>query len=98
MRREHLSYRTFAVVDNVNGKDVVFSTPAKIAAAVPSVSFIFTGQGAQWPTMGATLLSEYPSAMHDIQAMEKALSALGQDLAPDWALSGTQSPQMNMYR
>ncbi|KAI8626510.1 hypothetical protein F5Y19DRAFT_466325 [Xylariaceae sp. FL1651] len=87
MRREHLSYRAFAVVDDTNGKDVVFSTPVKTATTVPSVSFIFTGQGAQWPTMGATLLLEYPSATHDLRAMEKALSALGQGLAPDWSLS-----------
>lgn len=48
--------------------------------------------------MGSTLLSEHPTAMHDLQRMEKALSALGQDLAPTWTLSGMQSPQViNIY-
>ncbi|KAI1828708.1 hypothetical protein F4861DRAFT_535124 [Xylaria intraflava] len=87
MRREHLSYRTFATVNSANSKDVVFSPPVKTSTATSSIAFIFTGQGAQWPTMGAALLSEYPTAKHDIRAMEDALSALGQDLAPSWTLS-----------
>lgn len=87
-RREHLSYRSFAVVDNENVKDVTFSAPVKTPAAVPSIAFIFTGQGAQWPAMGATLLADYQSAGRDLQIMEKALSGLDQELAPSWSLSG----------
>ncbi|KAJ2980610.1 hypothetical protein NUW58_g6899 [Xylaria curta] len=87
MRREHLPYRTFAVVDSENYKDFVFSSPVKTNAIASSVAFIFTGQGAQWPTMGAALLSEYPAALDDLQIMEKTLSTLGQDLAPSWRLS-----------
>ncbi|KAI0474816.1 phenolpthiocerol synthesis polyketide synthase ppsA [Xylaria cf. heliscus] len=88
IRREHLSCRSFAAVDGTNTKDVTFSIPVKTPTFTPSVAFIFTGQGAQWPTMGAALLSEYPAAMHDIEVMQKALSTLGQDLAPNWSLSG----------
>ncbi|KAI0406775.1 acyl transferase domain-containing protein, partial [Xylaria palmicola] len=87
MRREHLSYRAFAVTDSSNDEDVVFSTPVKASGATPSIAFIFTGQGAQWPTMGATLLSEYPVAMDSLQVMENALSTLGEDIAPNWSLS-----------
>ncbi|KAI1125318.1 acyl transferase domain-containing protein [Nemania abortiva] len=88
MRREHLPYRAFAVVDSANAKDVVFSTPVRATAKATSKPvFIFTGQGAQWPTMGATLLSEYPMAMHDLQVMEQTLLTLGEDLAPSWSLS-----------
>ncbi|KAH8166023.1 hypothetical protein CIB48_g2204 [Xylaria polymorpha] len=87
IRREHLSYRSFAAIDGANDKDVVFSVPVKTPTFTPSVAFIFTGQGAQWPTMGAALLSEYPAAMDDIEVMQKALSTLGQGLAPNWSLS-----------
>ncbi|KAI1074258.1 hypothetical protein F5B20DRAFT_596550 [Whalleya microplaca] len=87
LRREHLSCRTFAVINKTDAKDVAFSAPVKTKAVVPSVAFIFTGQGAQWPTMGLTLLSEYPAVIHDLHLMEKALSTLGQDLAPSWTLS-----------
>ncbi|KAI0426766.1 acyl transferase domain-containing protein [Xylaria sp. FL1042] len=87
MRREHLSYRTFAVVDSVDAKDIAFSGPVKVTAAVPSIIFIFTGQGAQWPTMGSALLSDYPAVINDLRAMEVALSMLGPDVAPEWTLS-----------
>ncbi|KAI2635455.1 acyl transferase domain-containing protein [Xylaria nigripes] len=87
MRREHLSCRAFAIVDSSNSKDVVFSEPVKTSTVTSSIAFIFTGQGAQWPTMGAALLSEYPSAMQDLQDMEETLSTLGQGLAPNWNLS-----------
>lgn len=88
IRREHLPYRTFAVVGGVNATDIVFSTPVKAAGVASGVVFIFTGQGAQWPTMGATLLSEYPRVMDDLQLMEQALSTLGQEFSPSWSLSG----------
>ncbi|KAI0877791.1 hypothetical protein GGS24DRAFT_487640 [Hypoxylon argillaceum] len=87
LRREHLPYRTFAVVSSTNDKDISFSTPVKSNSVPSSLVFIFTGQGAQWPTMGAALVSEYPLAMHSLQLMEQALSALDQELAPSWSLS-----------
>ncbi|KAI1814008.1 hypothetical protein GGS20DRAFT_550526 [Poronia punctata] len=87
VRREHLSYRAFAVANSKNVQDVSFSVPLKASTAMPSLSFVFTGQGAQWPTMGAVLLSEYKSANRDLQMMDDALSALGQELAPSWRIS-----------
>lgn len=97
IRREHLSYRSFAAIDGANDKDVVFSVPVKTPTFTPSVAFIFTGQGAQWPTMGAALLSEYPAAMDDIEVMQKALSTLGQGLAPNWSLSGMWRCHLRTY-
>jgi acyl transferase domain-containing protein len=88
MRREHLSYRSFAIVNNDNMKDLAFSAPVKTLAGVPSIAFIFTGQGAQWPAMGAMLLADYQSARRDLQIMEKSLSCLDQELVPGWSLSG----------
>ncbi|KAM7215616.1 hypothetical protein V8F06_009003 [Rhypophila decipiens] len=94
MRRQYLAYRSFAIGEVKNqtsggdgGGHVEFSAPVKAAAVAPSVAFVFTGQGAQWPEMGATLLQEYPSALQQIQLMEMSLSSLGPDLAPDWTLS-----------
>ncbi|KAI1211603.1 uncharacterized protein F4807DRAFT_473071 [Annulohypoxylon truncatum] len=86
LRREHLSHRCFAVSNEANLKDLAFSAPVKVPAAVPNVIFVFTGQGAQWPTMGSMLLSEHPTAINDIQIMQNALSTLSQDLAPSWTL------------
>ncbi|KXX72797.1 Lovastatin diketide synthase LovF, partial [Madurella mycetomatis] len=92
LRREHFPYRTFAIGDMKDASPVEFSVPAKAPAAPPSVAFVFTGQGAQWPTMGAKLLSEHPSALQQLQLMEMSLSSLGPDLAPNWTLSGKQTP------
>lgn len=88
LRREHLAYRTYAVVNGGDLQDIKFSTPVKSSAVASNISFVFTGQGAQWPTMGSALLSEYPAARDDLTIMEKSLSELGQDLAPTWTLSG----------
>jgi acyl transferase domain-containing protein len=87
MRREYLPYRTFAVTNTKDNSALEFSPPVKTGPAIPSILFVFTGQGAQWPTMGSKLLSEYPKAMHDIRLMELALSTLGDGLSPSWSLS-----------
>ncbi|KAK3688033.1 hypothetical protein B0T22DRAFT_425418 [Podospora appendiculata] len=88
VRREHLPYRTFAVANRTTTEKLDFSTPIKVPLVAPEAVFVFTGQGAQWATMGADLLSEYPSAVHDLALMDETLSALGPDLAPDWSLAG----------
>lgn len=92
MRREHFQYRSFAIGDVKDASPVEFSSPVKVPAVPPTVAFVFTGQGAQWPTMGAKLLSEHPSALEQLRLMEMSLAALGPDLAPNWTLSGEQKP------
>lgn len=52
-RREHLIYRTFAVTNNLSDLE---SAPVELAGPVPQLVYIFTGQGAQWPQMGRSLL------------------------------------------
>ncbi|KAK3324348.1 hypothetical protein B0T19DRAFT_464372 [Cercophora scortea] len=88
MRREHLPYRTFAVANGTTTDKLDFSPPTKVPLVTPEVVFVFTGQGAQWATMGADLILEYPSVVHDLALMDETLSALGPDLAPDWSLAG----------
>lgn len=48
------------------------------------VGFVFTGQGAQWPRMGATLLVHSARFRASIRTMDQALRALPD--APDWTL------------
>lgn len=85
-RREHGPYRAFAVADGVSAAS--FCAPAKGSAVPPDIVFVFTGQGAQWPAMGAKLLSEYPSAAQDLAVMDEALASLGPEYAPTWKLAG----------
>ncbi|KAK2596464.1 hypothetical protein N8I77_013354 [Diaporthe amygdali] len=87
VRREHLTWRTFAVAD---GSQVPqFLPPSKLANSrtAPDITFVFTGQGAQWATMGSKLLSAYPTAKDDVALMDKALSKLEPGVAPSWTIA-----------
>lgn len=85
-RREHRPWRAFAVADGTS--TLTFSSPSRAPTAKPEVVLVFTGQGAQWPSMGAKLLSDFPSVAHDLGLMDSALSMLGTELAPTWNLAG----------
>lgn len=49
------------------------------------IAFIFTGQGAQNPKMGAELMLAFPSYMDTIRRLDRALQSLGED-APEWSI------------
>ncbi|KAF1993364.1 hypothetical protein P154DRAFT_450422 [Amniculicola lignicola CBS 123094] len=51
----------------------------------PSILGVFTGQGAQWPSMGRNLILHSPLFRQSIARCEDALMALGKD-APSWSL------------
>lgn len=50
----------------------------------PTVGFVFTGQGAQWPRMGAELMAYYPSFLRTIRALDMVLGDL--EGPPDWTI------------
>ena len=50
----------------------------------PAVLGIFTGQGAQWPTMGRELMRTSPTFEKSIESLERSLGALPD--APTWSL------------
>ena len=87
-RREHLPYRSFAVTDGLTPQ--VFSAPSKAPKVPPDVVFVFTGQGAQWATMGTSLMSNFSAALHDFEVMDKALSRLPEP--PAWSIRGEICP------
>ena len=91
-RREHLAHRAFAVVQP--------STPALEETAftsfnttAPNVTFVFTGQGAQWPGMGKGLLNNFPKFKQAIKAMDEALQQLHD--YPSWLLYGKATISLN---
>jgi acyl transferase domain-containing protein len=55
----------------------------------PKISFVFTGQGAQWHAMGRELMKGYPIFASAIEAADKCLKSLG----ASWSLLGTKSPR-----
>lgn len=53
---------------------------------VPGILGVFTGQGAQWPTMGSALIHSSPLFRQTIQACEATLQALPPSDIPNWSL------------
>ncbi|KAL2816713.1 beta-ketoacyl synthase [Aspergillus granulosus] len=77
--RTHHPWRTFALAQHATpGKDVVesWSTPVRFIAG-PTVGLVFTGQGAQWQTMGRELLARYPVYQQSISEASAYLRTLG---------------------
>ena len=73
--REHKSHRAYCVTDD--GKPpLTVSRPIKVSKNIPELAFVFTGQGAQWPQMGAELLAEFSVVRESFERMEHALSTL----------------------
>lgn len=95
-RRSHLWHRAFVTMrgsssyvaknDTVECRVTDFTT-AKRQARPPSVGFVFTGQGAQWPQMGRDLLHGYPSMTRAIlQELDMVLKGLTVCDPPRWSL------------
>lgn len=81
-RREHLGHRAFAIIDP-DGKASDFEK----ARDMPSgITFVFTGQGAQWAGMAKELMSTSPSFLNSIRSLDQQLSSLKNP--PSWTLEG----------
>ncbi|KAJ5520916.1 Acyl transferase/acyl hydrolase/lysophospholipase [Penicillium fimorum] len=94
-RRSHLSHRAFAVVQP--SVPIVDHTAFSIFnTSSPNVTFVFTGQGAQWPGMGLRLLSNFPSFKEDIKTMDEALQQLPD--GPNWILYDELSQESSISR
>lgn len=52
----------------------------------PRVLGVFTGQGAQWASMGRRLLEESAFASSTVDAMEQSLASLPKEDRPSWSL------------
>jgi acyl transferase domain-containing protein len=73
-RREHLMHRAFCITDGKHRPEV--SRLAKVSRDNPQLVFVFTGQGAQWPRMGAELLNDFPVVRESFAKMEYTLANL----------------------
>ncbi|KAI1264396.1 hypothetical protein F5Y18DRAFT_390351 [Xylariaceae sp. FL1019] len=88
-RRSLLQYRSFVV--STEERDCVLPQEAPKAVKFPStavanIGFIFTGQGAQWPKMGASLMEEYPSCLATIRRLDRYLDLLDQHPDRLWTI------------
>jgi acyl transferase domain-containing protein len=78
-RRQHFSNRSFSVVTGTEAS--TFSPPSKLKRC-PTITFVFTGQGAQWGGMAKELMEDYPTFDRDIAALNDVLQSLPD--APSW--------------
>ncbi|OQE82653.1 hypothetical protein PENNAL_c0035G03199 [Penicillium nalgiovense] len=82
-RREHLKYRSFAVVEGQGS--IPFSGIEESFPPSPSFAFVFTGQGAQWTGMANDLLFFSESFRNSINKLDKALQCLPDP--PKWKIA-----------
>ncbi|KAJ5965134.1 uncharacterized protein N7479_005010 [Penicillium vulpinum] len=80
-KREHLSHRAFSVKSPLG--QLTTSAPAK-AGEAPNIVMVFTGQGAQWPQMGGSMIHNtvYPAFKKSIQDLDSHLQTLTHP--PEW--------------
>ncbi|KAF3759881.1 hypothetical protein M406DRAFT_269792 [Cryphonectria parasitica EP155] len=76
----------------------VLGVRARPGAARPGVLGVFTGQGAQWPAMGAQLIRSSAFARGRVQDLEDALATLPPADRPAWRLSEEMLAQGNASR
>lgn len=81
VRREHLLYRNFCVA---KGSVIYDLSPTSKFRAAPHITFVFTGQGAQWAGMGKELIEDFPSFDNDIREMSDIIERLPHP--PSWNL------------
>ncbi|KAG5806456.1 hypothetical protein H9Q71_008972 [Fusarium xylarioides] len=96
-RRSTLAYRvaitasstedTYAQLDAIeNGEQASTVGVRQVSKASPKIMGVFTGQGAQWPRMGAKLIEESAFASKRLSELDEALSSLPKDDRPSWTL------------
>ncbi|GFF24565.1 lovastatin diketide synthase LovF [Aspergillus lentulus] len=82
LKREHMVHRAFAISDS-NGQVSSFE---RLKSGCPQVTFVFTGQGAQWPGMGRELFLESERFRQDIKMLDRVLQSL--ESPPKWTIEG----------
>lgn len=92
-RRSRLQSRAFAIASHLTLGSVFSNVATSFAFGehnknkkmpVPVVGFIFTGQGSQWPRMGAELIEYSPDFRRSIRALDDALDELCD--GPEWSI------------
>lgn len=96
-RRSTLAFRTVITgntatdvansIDNALGAESEDRLNARYTTVdAPKILGVFTGQGAQWPRMGAKLLEEVPFASRRLAELDGILASLPETYRPNWTL------------
>ncbi|KAJ4861724.1 AMP-binding enzyme domain-containing protein [Trichoderma breve] len=82
LRREAFNHRAFSLL-GVDGECLSTANPAKCPAEPPSITMVFSGQGAQWAGMGKELF-QLDGFRDDIKNMDNILRQL--KTPPSWTI------------
>jgi acyl transferase domain-containing protein len=84
-RRDHKTHRTYAVLEDTTS---LKTAVPEVIKSSPSVGWIFPGQGAQWPKMGAGLIDSNGIFQDTIRKLDRYLLTLPNP--PGWVIEGEQ--------
>jgi acyl transferase domain-containing protein len=93
LRREHLSYRSFVIGDST-GIKLPDQLSVSKSNSSRSITYVFTGQGAQWVGMGRDLLKTYDDFAQHIQRMDRVLQLL--QCPPQWTIERRSFKQLEV--
>ena len=82
-KRSVLTHRGFAVVSTSSGP-FELSGVSKASPTASDLVFTFTGQGAQWATMGKELFTTQPVFRESVRALDAVLASLPNP--PPWTM------------
>lgn len=83
-RREKKSYRAYAIATQFS--PIQLSSMEFVKSPTPRIVFVFTGQGAQWTRMGASLIDTNSTFRETIRQLDKFLLTLPDP--PKWNIEG----------
>ena len=88
VRREPLPHRTYAVVPHSTLTEPLKVVPAeRVGASKAQLVYVFTGQGAQWASMGAGLIQRSGLFQTTIKRLDRVLESCNPPAT--WSLAGT---------
>jgi len=97
VRREPLPYRAYSIVSTSSiSQPFKVSTFGRSSGQQHQLVYVFTGQGAQWARMGASLFEGNLIFQRTIQGLELELSKCKP--APSWSLTGKSSLTMHALK
>ncbi|POS74346.1 polyketide synthase-5 [Diaporthe helianthi] len=102
VRRSLFHQRAFVIANTTMEACALTKEPPSAvkvpATASPTVGFVLTGQGAQWPRMGARLMAEYPSCLATVRRLDRHLDDLDEAVSRDWSIEEVleQEPERSL--